>query len=82
MKLGSIMRACRERAGFSQEELAHRLNRDPSGISRLENGKQSPDMDTIMDWAEATNTKEVFAVYMYGQDALNAICKINQTVGA
>lgn len=81
MKLGSIMRACRERAGFSQEELAHRLNRDPSGISRLESGKQSPDMNTVMDWAKVTDTVEVFVAYMYGAEALNTICKINE-VGA
>lgn len=82
MKFGSIMRACRERAGFSQEELADRLHLTQGSISKFETGSQKPDMDMVMDWAEATNAKEVFAVYMYGQDALNAICKINQTVGA
>lgn len=76
MKFGSIMRACRERAGFSQEELAHRLHTDPSNISRMENGKQSIFLETAMDWVRETKSPEVMVAWMFGADGARMIEQI------
>lgn len=82
MEFSDIMRACRKRSGLSQAKLAVLLRQDQSIISRIETGQVEPRMHIIKEWATVTDTTEVFVAYMYGQDALNAICKINQTVGA
>lgn len=76
MKFGSIMRACRERAGLSQEELAHRLNLDPSGISRMETGKQSIFLETAMEWVRETKSPEVMVAWMFGADGMRMIEQI------
>lgn len=73
MKFGSIMRACRERAGLSQEELAHRLDCDPSRISRMESGKQAVYLETAVDWVRETGTAEVMVAWLFGSDGLRII---------
>lgn len=59
MKLGVILKTCREFAGLSQEELAARMNRSQTCISRYENERKVPDVFTFMDWFKQTNTQEV-----------------------
>lgn len=67
------MRACRERAGLSQEEMAARLHRTQSCISKFEQDHKVPDMPTMMQWVEATGAKEVLVAFLYGMDGLNII---------
>lgn len=44
---GSVLRAARERAGLTQEELAQEAGLDRSYISQLENGRKGP---TLFVW--------------------------------
>ncbi|MBA2943185.1 helix-turn-helix transcriptional regulator [Paenibacillus sp. CGMCC 1.16610] len=71
MKFGAIMQACRERAGLSQEQLAEKLNRSRSCISKLENDRKVPDAPTLLSWADITNSKDVVVAFFCGMDGLS-----------
>lgn len=81
LKFGSILQACRERAGFSQEELAEKLNRTQSCISKFEKDKRIPDMATFMQWVQATQTTEVAVAFLCGMDGISMLQKVFQLVG-
>lgn len=81
MKFGSILQACRERAGFSQEELAEKLNRTQSCISRFEKDKKIPDMNTFMQWMQATQTQEVAIAFLYGMDGISILQSLLPVIG-
>jgi len=74
--IGALLKACRERAGLTQQELADILMKDVSFISRVENGKQIPDAETYNDWISATNGGLLMYVYVFGDDGT----KVLQTV--
>lgn len=61
---GALMRALRQRAGKTQEEMAEQLNVDQATISRVENGRQEPGINMIDRWGQITKSKEVIAVYL------------------
>jgi len=75
MKVGALLRACRERAGLSQEELAHRLNRSQSCISRMEKDRMLPDIATFVQWLNVTNAQEVAVAFLYGMDGITILQK-------
>jgi transcriptional regulator with XRE-family HTH domain len=76
MKFGAVLQACRERAGLSQEEIAHRLNRSQSCVSKFEKDRKIPDMSTFMEWIRITNAPEVVVAYLYGMDGINIITQL------
>lgn len=82
VKLGTVMKACRERADFSQEELAHRMNRTQACISKFENDHKVPDANTFMEWFRLTNTPEVAIAFLYGMDGLTILQQLLPIVGA
>lgn len=49
---GSRLAATRKSCGFTQEELAERLNISPQAVSKWENDLTSPDLDTLSRIAE------------------------------
>jgi DNA-binding XRE family transcriptional regulator len=49
----------RTRAGLSQAELAHRMGTTQSAIARLESGRSSPSMRTIVRIAAATGSRAI-----------------------
>lgn len=53
--LGSRLRGLRTDAGLSGKELAESLSWQPSKVSKLENGKQTPSDEDIHAWTRATN---------------------------
>ncbi|WP_144940173.1 helix-turn-helix domain-containing protein [Paenibacillus sp. 32O-W] len=81
MKFGAIMRACRERAGLSQEEMAAHLHRTQSCISKLEQDHKVPDMPTMMAWMEVTGAREVLIAFLYGMDGLSIMQSLLQVFG-
>lgn len=81
MKLGSILAACRERAGYSQEELADLMNRTQSCISKFENNRKSVEAQTLVRWMDVTNAKEVLIAYLCGIDGITIMQTIMQMVG-
>ena len=74
--LGFFLPACRERAGLSQGELADLMNRSQACICRYENNRRQPDLDTLKEWANVTNTREVIVAYLYGADGISMIDRI------
>lgn len=76
MKFGAIMRAMRERAGFSQEELASRIYLSQSCVSKYEKDHKVPDVPTLMQWAEVTCAKEVVVAFLMGIDGVTIMQSI------
>ncbi len=76
------MRACREKAGLSQEKLAELLYRSRSCISKFESNEKKLDLDTVVRWAEVTSTKEIVVAFIYGMDGLSIIQSLLPAIGA
>lgn len=81
MKFGAILQACRERAGLSQEEIAEKLHRSRSCISKFENDKKTLDAQTLIEWAKATQANEVVVAFLYGMDGLGMIQNVMSLLG-
>ena len=47
MKIGAVLRAAREKAGLSQQELADRADVHRTYVSMLERDEKSPTMDVF-----------------------------------
>lgn len=54
MALGGRLRELRVASELSGKQLAELLSWQPSKVSKIENGKQTPSSDDIRDWARAT----------------------------
>jgi transcriptional regulator with XRE-family HTH domain len=54
--LGGRLRELRERAGLNGRQLAESLFWQPSKVSKIELGKQTPTDDDIIAWTEATDS--------------------------
>lgn len=52
-KIGVILRAAREEAGLTQDDLAKRLHTRKSAISRIENHAEDMRLSTLEKFAEA-----------------------------
>ncbi|MFF7260668.1 helix-turn-helix domain-containing protein [Streptomyces sp. NPDC008159] len=59
--LGARLRELRAEAGLEGKDLAARLGWQPSKVSRLQNGKQTPTRDDLTGWAEAIGRTDVEA---------------------
>ncbi|MCR8982620.1 helix-turn-helix domain-containing protein [Brevibacillus laterosporus] len=81
MKYGAILHACRERAGLSQEQLAEKINRSRSCISKLETDKKTLDFQTVLAWVEATGTKEVAVAFFCGMDGMSIMQNVLHMMG-
>lgn len=55
--LGQRLRELRRQAQLSGKELAESLSWQPSKVSKIENGKQTPTDDDIKAWTRATTTE-------------------------
>lgn len=55
--LGEAIRAERQKVGFSQEKLAERASLSTVFISRVERGKESPSVDSLVKIARALDVR-------------------------
>lgn len=62
-EIGEVLRICRQRVGFSQEEMAFQLNYTQSGVSKIEVGHLHVDLVMFFKWLEVTKSFE-FAMKM------------------
>lgn len=76
MKVGALLRACRTRAGFSQEELADKLFINQSDVSKYENDTKEPSMSIFQSWTTNTQTAEVMVAFIIGMDGLSIMQNI------
>jgi len=54
--LGNRLRELRQQAGQTGKQLAESLSWQPSKVSKIENGKQTPSAEDIEDWTRVTNS--------------------------
>ena len=76
MRVGTILKACRTRAGLSQEELADELYINQSDVSKYENDTKEPSLSLALSWVNITNAPEVLVAFMFGVDSLDIIQKL------
>lgn len=57
LKIGTLLRQARERAGITQEEVANRLETKKSAISRIESSAGSIRLSTLDRYARAIGWK-------------------------
>lgn len=81
MKFGQILRACREKRGYTQEYMAYKLNRSQSDVSKYENENKTIDMPTFMQWIQITNTPEIAVAMLYGMDGIQIINQLLPIIG-
>ena len=81
LRIGTVLRACRERAGFSQERLGEMLHHDRSIISRIESEKSKIDAQMLLRWADVTNAKEVLVAYLCGLDGITIMQQVLSVAG-
>lgn len=81
MKLGAILKACRVRAGLSQEQIAAKLYISRSNISKLETDQLKLDVPTLIQWANVTNAKEVVVAFLMGVDGVTIMTSILTMLG-
>ena len=56
-KIGLLLKAAREEAGLTQEQLAQKLNTKKSAISRIENHAEDIKLSTLEKFANALGRK-------------------------
>lgn len=76
MRVGAILRACRTRAGLSQEALADELYISQSDVSKYENDSMEPHLSTLQAWTNTTQTSEVMVAFIMGVDGLGIMQNI------
>lgn len=76
MRVGAVLRACRTRAGLSQEELANRLFISQSDVSKYENDTMEPHISTLQAWTTNTQAPEVLVAFICGIDGLSIMQSI------
>jgi transcriptional regulator with XRE-family HTH domain len=59
-KFGKIVKQMRLERGWTQDFLAGELDADAAYISRIENGKKMPSLETILKLATAFGVKVMF----------------------
>src|SRR5690625_7801892 len=55
---GTLLRKMRLKRGFTQDDLAERLNISRTNISKMENGKQGIQVEDFFAWVKSTNRSE------------------------
>jgi transcriptional regulator with XRE-family HTH domain len=81
VEFGAVLKACRERAGLSQESLAEKLNRSRSCISKIENNAKTLDVATLIRWTDLTAAKDVACAIVTGVDPVMIIQQFMPLIG-
>lgn len=77
MKFSKRLKELRLQRGYTQLDLANKLNLKPNTISNYENGKSYPDLDRINELANILNVKTEELLYDI-QDQTNEIINDNK----
>lgn len=75
-EVGELLRICRNRKGLTQEHLAKLLHVDQAVVSRIENSRETPDIDLVIRWAEVTDSREFLAIMLTGHEEWQQFMKI------
>lgn len=75
-KVGAVLKACRTRAGYTQEELADKLFISQSDVSKYENDTMEPHLSTLQAWMNNTQAPEVLVAFLCGIDGIGIMQNI------
>ncbi|MBM4762743.1 helix-turn-helix domain-containing protein [Bacillus sp. B15-48] len=81
VKFGAVLKACRIRAGISQEDLAARLYINQSDVSKYETDRKEPTMSLFQAWMSNTQTPEIAVAFLYGMDGISIITQLLPLLG-
>ncbi|MBY0157304.1 helix-turn-helix domain-containing protein [Cytobacillus oceanisediminis] len=81
MTFGAVLKACRERAGLTQEEIAEKLHRSRSCISKFESDKKTLDVTTLIRWTDVTSAKDVACAIVTGMDPVMILQQFMPLIG-
>lgn len=81
MKFGPILRKARKMAGFSQEELAIKIDLPRSTVSKLENDKLELRAWDLIEWFRVTQAQELTALLLCGVDVTAILQHFTQILG-
>ena len=81
VQIGGLIKALRQRRGWTQEELADKLYVSQSDISKFENDRMLPDLPTFFRIAHITNAPEVIVAFLYGLDGLQILQNLSAILG-
>ncbi len=70
---GLILKGLRKEKGWTQEELANKINKESSMISRYEKNQQSPTFDTVRAFSALFNVSMDYLSGMERQSNISAI---------
>jgi len=84
LDFGTALKLRRKEAGISQEELAERIYKSRSSISKIENNKESLEAETLIQWVHATQiqAQELAVVTLCSVDAISIVQSISETISA
>ncbi|PIC87949.1 transcriptional regulator [Sporosarcina sp. P20a] len=81
MDYGAILRACRKRKGWTQEDLADALCIEQADISRIENDRKEPPMSLFQKWAIVTGSTDVLVAFIAGMEGMTILANILSVTG-
>lgn len=68
--VGGLIRKCRKRMGWSQEEAAHQMHVTQSTISRLEKNIVACEVNFLVRFSKLTNSEDVVIAALFSIDIL------------
>ncbi|VDG98867.1 antitoxin HipB [Lysinibacillus sphaericus] len=81
MEYGAILRACRKRKGWTQEDLAHELQIEQADVSRFENDRREMSMSMFQKFVKATQSQDVMVAFIAGMDGITILANVLSTMG-
>lgn len=78
---GIVVRAIREKLGWSQEKLAEKLHMSRSSISKIEGNKQTLDVPTLVHLVRISNTPEIATAIIMGMDGIQIMTQLMPMLG-
>lgn len=77
-EFGKVLKACRERARLSQEELAKLLMVDQAIVSKAETGKMAPSYALVKLWARETKSEDIIGMDLGGTDGWKKLKQLEE----
>lgn len=68
---GTHLKQCREQAGLTQQQLADKIFKSRTAISKMENNEQEISLGTFKDWLVATNCEFQAMAILFGTEIFN-----------
>ncbi|SES03225.1 helix-turn-helix domain-containing protein [Salipaludibacillus aurantiacus] len=78
MDLGAVLKAARERRGYTQEQLADRLNRSRTCITKFERNSKEISWKEAIRWGQVTNAQDLLIAAMVATDPIQITQIIEQ----